>query len=243
MPYAFAHPAAVVPVAKLLGARAVPSALAIGSMIPDAWYLLPFVGRGETHSVAGALLFCLPAGLAAYTAFHLVFKQPMLALAPRRLAQRLAAWAVPGLPEAPWAWVVLSLLAGTGTHLLWDAFTHAGHLSIVHERVFGVRLYRILQHASTLLGTLFVAGWVWRKLRARPPASEVRGVGERTRIAVLAAMVLIPAAAFAGVLCMLNAAPLGAALRSAGVMALSGFGLVALCFSLAWRASCARAGP
>jgi hypothetical protein len=181
LPYAFAHPAAVVPVAKLLGRRAVPSALAIGSMVPDAWYFVPLLERGHSHGALGALLFCVPGGLALYAAFHIVFKLPMLALAPRGLAARLGAWAQPGLPAVAWTSVLLSLLAGIATHLAWDAFTHAGPLA------------RALQHASTLLGTAFLAGWAWRKLRATEPLAEVRRADERTRIAVLAAMVLVPA--------------------------------------------------
>src|SRR6185436_5950205 len=119
LPYAFAHPAAVVPVAKLLGARAVPSALAIGAMIPDAWYFVPLLEREQTHELPGAPLLCALAGLLAYAAFHLIFKQPLIALAPRWLAGRLAAWTPAGLPRAPWPWVLLSLFAGIATHLVW----------------------------------------------------------------------------------------------------------------------------
>ena len=235
MPYAFAHPAAVVPLARLLGARAVPSALAIGSMIPDAWYLVPLLGRDEAHSVAGALLFCLPAGLAAYAAFHLIFKQPMLALAPRRLAGRLAAWAGPGLPAVPWAWVLFSLGIGIATHLAWDAFTHAGHIALVEERVFGVRVHRVLQHASTLLGSAFLIGWLRRKLAATAPAPVPRGIGERTRVGMLAVLAFIPAVVFGAVLYTLDAEPLRAALRAAGVTAFCAFGLIAVLFCIAWR--------
>lgn len=235
MPYAFAHPAAVIPVARLLGARAVPSALAIGSMIPDAWYLLPFIERGETHSVAGALLVCLPAGLAFYAAFHLVFKQPMLALLPPRLAGRLAAWTVAGAPKAAARWVLVSLLAGIATHLAWDAFTHSDGVGFVRERIFGEPLYRILQHASTVLGSAFLAWWVARRLIPISPAGDVPAIGQRVRIAVLATMLLAPAAAFLSVLLGSNAEALRVAARAAGVTAFSAFGLIALCFSIAWR--------
>ena len=51
MPYAFAHPAAVIPVAKIFGRRAVPSALAIGSMIPDVWYFVPWLDRAPVKSI------------------------------------------------------------------------------------------------------------------------------------------------------------------------------------------------
>lgn len=225
----------MIPVAKLLGRRGVPSALAIGSMIPDAWYFAPFLRRDDMHSLAGALLFCLPAALIAYAAFHLVFKQPMLALLPRRVSGRLAACATPGLPRVPWWWVVVSMLAGIATHLAWDAFTHEGLVPIVHERLFGVRLHRILQHASTILGTAFLVWWLVRRLAVMPPAHEVPRMERRMRIAVLFAMVLVPAAAFVAVLGAMNDEALRVAARAAGVTAFSSFGLIALVFSIAWR--------
>ena len=238
MPYAFAHPAAVIPVAKILGRRAVPSALAIGSMIPDAWYFVPLLDREHTHHALGLLWFCLPAGLIAYAAFHLIFKQPMLALAPRKLAGRLAALTTPGLPAAPWLSVVLSLLAGIATHLAWDVFTHAGYLPVLETRVFGgVHLHQVLQHASTLLGTAFLAWWAWRKLRAAPPKPAARALHGRVRTAVVAAMTILPAMAFFGVLSAFDAEAARLALRAAGITAVSAFGLVALLFSLAFRAA------
>ncbi|MFL6567364.1 MAG: DUF4184 family protein [Burkholderiales bacterium] len=236
MPYAFAHPAAVVPVAKMLGARAVPSALAIGAMIPDAWYIVPLLEREHGHDLPGALLFCVPAGLLAYMAFHLIFKQPLLALAPRWLAERLAAWTTPRLPRAPWHRVLLSLLAGIATHLAWDAFTHAGYFPILETRVAGgIYLHQLLQHTSTLLGTWFLAAWIRRKLRATQPMVLVRVLDDRLRYAVMAAMTGLPATAFLIALRTFEAEPAALALRAAGVTALSAFGLLALFFSVGWR--------
>ena len=61
MPYPFAHPAAVLPLARPLGRFAVPSALAVGSIAPDLWYFVPLVGRPDSHSIGGLAWFCLPA--------------------------------------------------------------------------------------------------------------------------------------------------------------------------------------
>lgn len=222
MPYAFAHPAAAIPAAKLLGNRAVPSALAIGSVIPDAWYLVPSLARADSHEGLGILWFCLPAGLLAYAAFHLIFKQPMLALLPKRYAGRLAAWTSPRLPAAGWSAVLLSLFIGVATHLAWDALTHEGPLA------------RFLQHASTLAGTGFLLFWLHRKLRSAP-VREVRVASGRLRRAVIAAMVVIPALAFIAVLSAFDLAAFRVALRAAGVTAVSALGLVALAFCVLWR--------
>jgi Domain of unknown function (DUF4184) len=220
----------------MLGARAVPSALAIGAMIPDAWYIVPFLERGHGHDLPGALLFCVPAGLLAYAAFHLIFKQPLLALAPRWLAERLAAWTTPGLPRARWHRVLLSLLAGIATHLAWDVFTHTGHLPILDARVAGgPHLHQVLQHASTLLGSAFLAVWVWRKLRATQPMATLRVLDDRLRYAVVVAITGLPAVAFLVTLRAFEGEPMQLALRAAGVTALSAFGLLALFFSVGWK--------
>jgi hypothetical protein len=235
MPYAFAHPAAVVPLAKLLGHRVVPSALAIGSMVPDLWYLVPLAEREHSHAGPHAIGFCLLAGLIVYAAFHLVFKEPLLALLPRRCAGCLAAWTTPGLPAAPWHRVVMGLLAGIATHLVWDAFTHRGHFVFVEAVLFpGVPVYRALQHASTVLGCVLLGGWLWRKLRVRPPAEAPRAP-RGVRITTVAALVILPAAAFAGAVDAFDGMSWRTALRVGAVMAVSTFGLVALCFCLAWR--------
>jgi len=219
----------------MLGTKVVPSALAIGAMIPDAWYIVPLLEREHGHELPGALLFCIPAGLLAYAAFHLIFKQPLLALAPRWLAGRLAAWTTPGLPRVRWHRVLLSLLAGIATHLAWDACTHTGHFPILDTRVGGLYLHQVLQHASTLLGTWFLATWIWRTLRATQPMVTLRVLDERFRYAVMAAITGLPAAAFLVALRAFEAEPAPLALRAAGGTALSAFGLVALLYSLGWK--------
>jgi hypothetical protein len=205
-------------------------------MIPDAWYFVPLVEREQSHELLGALWFCVPAGLLAYVAFHLLFKHPLLALAPRWLADRLARWTTPGLPRVAWTWVLLSLCAGIATHLLWDAFTHTGLLPILDARVAGrLSLHQVLQHGSTLLGTAFLAVWLWRKLCATHPTSSACALPDRLRLAVVAAMIGFPGAAFFGVLRAMDAHAGPAALRAAGVTALSAFGVVALVYSLGWK--------
>jgi hypothetical protein len=158
MPYPFAHPAAVIPLARPLGRFAVPSALAIGSMAPDFWYFVPLLERDESHSLAGLAWFCLPAGLLAYALFHRLLKQPLIAL----LSPRLGCFTAAGLPHVPWRAVMVSLMVGVLTHLAWDALTHS------YDEA--AQRHNWLQHASTALGTLFLGWWSWRKLRVVPAA-------------------------------------------------------------------------
>ena len=255
MPYAFAHPLAVIPLHRLLGRSSVPSALAIGSVIPDAWYFVPSLTRADSHNPQGIVLFCLPAGLIAYAAFHLLFKLPLLALLPPALAGRLRAWTVRGLPRASWPALLLSLTAGALTHLTWDAFTHAGALSrafpILETAVFDlagheVPLRQFLQHASTLLGAWFLAWWVSRKLRATAAPVYADAIARPARIALLGFFLAVPLAAFAGVL-LAAAAPAAFGIaelrdlaRTGGLTALSALGILTTAYCVMWRCSAGR---
>jgi len=250
MPYAFAHPLAVVPLHRLLGRSSVPSALVIGSVIPDTWYWIPSLSRADTHSAHSLLLFCLPAGLIAYAAFHLLFKLPLLALLPPPLAGRLRAWTVRGLPRTSWRALLLSLTAGAATHLIWDAFTHAGALShafpVLERTVFDpagyeVSLQQFLQHASTLLGAGFLAWWVSRKLRATAAPVYADAMARPARIALLGFFLAVPLAVLAGAL-LAVAAPaasdieeLRRLVRAGGVTALSALGISTTAYCVMWR--------
>jgi hypothetical protein len=251
VPYAFAHPAAVIPLRRLLGKFAVPSALVIGSVIPDVWYFVPFLTRSDSHSVVGLFLFCLPAALFAYAAFHLIFKQPLLALLPRALAGRLGAWTCPRLPAVPWRAVVVSIAAGVLSHFAWDALTHPGDVvdafpllaSTVVLGRYELRVHQLLQHGSTFIGTVFLAWWSCQKLRAAPRDSTTatRVMPAPARAAIVACLVAVSAVAFLAVMLAVLPLPsagmdgMRSALRAAGVTALSTLGLALLAYCMVWR--------
>jgi hypothetical protein len=233
MPYPFAHPAAVLPLAPLMGRLAVPSALVIGSMVPDLWQLLPFGSRQMSHSASGLLLFCLPVGLAVYLVFHLLLKNACMALLPPALAGRVRGFAVSGLPAVPWHAVLASLVAGALTHLLWDGLT----------RDHGAQTHSInwLQHASTLVGTLVLAWWLWRQLRSAPLAPTPEPEISPAARAWVWALLLAVAAASAGWSAYdwpamnLDLATLRKIARMAASAALQGFTVAALLCCAAWK--------
>jgi hypothetical protein len=193
MPFTVSHVAAALPLQRLLGSRAVFSALAIGATLPDLPYFLPIgVPRHVTHSELGLLYYCLPVGLLCYVAFHYVLKSPLLALLPAALRGRVLTLVAPlqTLPRASWVAVALSLLAGSASHLAWDAFTHgdtyvvrnAPWLQITLWQFGGepVPVYAALQHVSTLLGILVLLVVALRRIRrARPAAAPLAVDGIR----------------------------------------------------------------
>ena len=216
MPYPFAHPAAVLPLVRPLGRFASPSALVIGSVVPDLWYFAPLADRADTHSLAGLFWFCLPVGLAVYALFHLFLKQPLIAL----LSPQLGSFTAAGLPSLPWYAVSVSLVTGSLTHIAWDALAHS-------------ESHPWLQHASTLAGTAILAWWCWRKLRrAAVPAHSPR-LSRFARVCVVAGLAgaaLVAALWSADSGIAFTHAALRHLLRTAGIGALEGLGVALLVY-------------
>lgn len=249
MPYAFAHPAAVIPLHRWLGRYSVPSALVIGSVMPDAWYFVPFLGRTDTHTVHGALLYCLPLALLAYVLYHRVAKEPLLALFPRRLEAKLRQWTAQGLPGAPWPAVALCATAGAITHVVWDSFTHDGLVSAHYFPVleagafsigaYEVRWHQLLQHLSTLLGTAYLAWWTHRRLRQVPAPGHAAPQAPRTHAFIALALAAAPAAVLLESLPELLAASgieaLRAAVRAAALGSAAALAAAFTAYCLLWH--------
>ncbi len=158
------------------------SALIVGSFAPDFAYFIFLNARGlGAHSLTGMFLVDLPLSLAALWLFHAFVKLPFTLLLPKgfraRLkpsAKRFSFW-----PPARLALIVVSILVGLATHLLWDSFTHPfywpyRHWSFlrlpVHLPIEGnVHVYKVLQDGSSLFGLAVVAVWIWMWYRATRP--------------------------------------------------------------------------
>ena len=176
MPFTFAHPAASVPILRPLGRYGVLSALVIGGLAPDLAYFLPFkIARAETHSLLGLFWFCLPASLLSYVLFHNFLKEPLLELLPAFASRRLGTYNRHILSPTRWLAVIISLLCGAITHVVWDAFTHEGAQAVIAFPIlqahlfsvgsYPVYVFKLLQHMSTCIGLFLVLWWSWRWLK------------------------------------------------------------------------------
>jgi hypothetical protein len=175
VPFTLSHPAAVIPLAR---GRMVPSALVVGSMAPDLPYFFSMgEQRGATHDPLGIVTIDMVLGLALFAVFHVVWKRPLVAPAPSWVRRRLAGPA-DGFRRSMIVWVPPSLLVGTITHVLWDAFTHRHHSFaealpwLVTTSVAGLELFRWLQYGSGVLGIAVIALWLYRWLRRTPGTRE-----------------------------------------------------------------------
>ena len=178
MPFTLAHPVAVIFLNKYLKKWGVLSALIIGSMVPDFSYFLPLgVGRYETHSIMALFWFCLPVGLGLFYLYHLLLYPVLFSILPTQLQQRLHGNIVLGkLPASSFLSIVLCILIGAVTHIIWDTFTHpprglpvplASLMQIILIQFDGYTFYfyRLLQHLSSLIGIGLIIYWIkeWHK--------------------------------------------------------------------------------
>ncbi|EGL14948.1 MULTISPECIES: DUF4184 family protein [unclassified Paenibacillus] len=178
MPFTFAHPVAVMP---WWNKTTLPvSALIIGCMSPDFEYFVRFRAAGVwSHHGAGIVFFNLPMILMLFLLFETVVRPALYDYLPGRFPYR---WRREGaIPASFKGWFTVAVLglAGTGTHLIWDQFTHKGAWLVNHISFLGgtitagsleVPVYKAAQHGSTLIGLIGTAWWIHRHLRV--PAEE-----------------------------------------------------------------------
>lgn len=169
MPFTFSHPAIVLP-AKYLPEKWVSmTGLIVGSMTPDFEYFLRMrVESVYSHTWVGMFWFDLPLALILTFVYHYIVRNSFICNAPGFIKKRLA----PYLDFSWWDYfkhnffiVIICILVGVASHLLWDGFTHPHGMFVnmipsLKETtdIFGnhVRYYRILQNISSVVGGIIV---------------------------------------------------------------------------------------
>lgn len=206
LPFTAAHPAVILPLRKWL----IFSALVIGAMSPDFHYFIALAPKGTvSHSLPGALYLDLPVALITLCFFHWVFKLPLISLFPEWHQQRLMHFVAPFRLRPPkrFLLIVVSLLAGIFSHLLWDSFTH-GRGWMVHHIVFlrstpfpqsgnSRPVYNWLQHASTVIGlvVLMTAYSRWSRTVTPTEVPEKFRLSNRVKLGVVLTIGILAAVA------------------------------------------------
>jgi Domain of unknown function (DUF4184) len=159
MPFTLAHPAAVLPLCRYCPRLLSFPALLAGTISPDIGYAFGRFGWDDlSHRFVGSLVFCLPVGLCVVGLFH--------ALRSRFSPDGSGGgelWRL-GPPLA----IVVSILIGAWTHLLWDSFTNQHGWVVLHLDILQiglatvadhtVRICHLLWYLSSFVGVL----WIYR---------------------------------------------------------------------------------
>jgi hypothetical protein len=175
MPFTFSHPAIVLPLGYLPNKWVSLTGLVIGSLTPDFEYFLRMrIQSDYSHTVGGIFLFDLPLGILLAFIFHNIVRSSLIENLPDFLKARF-------LIFERFRWnqyfkknyfvVIISILIGAASHILWDGFTHHGGYFVEKlpaladtYKIFGLEmpLLKILQHSSTIIGGLFIAFAIWK---------------------------------------------------------------------------------
>jgi hypothetical protein len=183
MPVTVSHPALSVGLKRF---GLVLSALVVGSMMPDFEFFLRLnFGKEIGHTIAGVFLFCVPAGLLVLFLFHRLMKFPLLSLVPHNHQLRLypVARGFSFFPLRNFLNIVISLISGSFTHLLADAFTHydgffVERIPLLSEPVVvlpqgTVRVYFLLQYVFSIAGVLLLFYWYLKWYYKAEPEKQV----------------------------------------------------------------------
>lgn len=168
MPFTFSHPALILPLLhkrkKLFSA----TGLVIGSLIPDFESFITLnEHKWHSHRWTGAFWYDLPLALIAAFIFHGIVRNPLIKNLPDFISNKF-------VRSLGFSWlsyfrrhflvVLTSMIIGILSHLLWDAVTHLNFVfpdSRASEIYFHkVRLYMILQYASSVAGLVIVAWYI-----------------------------------------------------------------------------------
>ena len=172
MPFTLAHPAAILPFTFLKKKWYSFTGLIIGSVIPDfEGFLRPGYQKTFSHTWGGMFWFDLPLGLLVAFVFHFVVREAIIENLPGVLYKRFSmfrtfSWT--SYFSRHFVAVVLSMLIGISTHLVWDRITHtdtygyAEKAGIEMEPEEKTETRIVLQYASTIVGVIFMMWWVWK---------------------------------------------------------------------------------
>jgi hypothetical protein len=204
MPFTMSHAAAVVPLRKIFRSSLPLSALIIGSFSPDFRYFIPVLRlQIFSHSLSAIFVFCLPLSLFVLLIFHTLVKEPLFHLLPESLQRRIEPESLQFsfLPLTQFIAIVIAIILGGFTHIVWDSFTHEHGEAVERWQVlytttfqmfgFDVRLYKLLQHTSTVIGLVLLAYWFMKWFR-RQPVSQTEDNGylaESTKMKILALLI------------------------------------------------------
>jgi uncharacterized metal-binding protein len=121
-------------------------------MIPDLEYFLALQpNRTIGHTFLGVLIQGLPCSIVLLLITRYVLMRPFLALLPRQLAQRFPTIrSYFSLQGKHLFNVVVSVVMGAASHIVWDAFTHEGGWFVAHSKLLqaqlgSVPIYKLLQ--------------------------------------------------------------------------------------------------
>jgi uncharacterized membrane protein YhaH (DUF805 family) len=174
MPFTFSHPGAVLPLNYIKKRWISLSGLIAGSMVPDFEYFIRMRDKCiYSHTWIGLFWFDLPLGLLLIFTYHNIVRSSLIEHLPLGLKRRLwrykyVRWN--NIFKSNWWAVLISILIGASSHLLWDRLTHktnhvVNQISAIRAHNYSdlpFRPYYLLWELSSLIGGAIVLYSLWQ---------------------------------------------------------------------------------
>ncbi|GAB3600823.1 DUF4184 family protein [Microbacterium tumbae] len=188
MPFTPSHAVVALPFVRT---PLIPAAIAIGAMTPDLPLFVRGIGLGYgfTHDDAN-IMWTTFIALGLFLIWRALLRPAARELSPVWLARRLpsewdqsagsAVTAAIGVGQRPFfsLLLVVSLMLGVLSHIVWDLFTHEGRwgseLFPVLEQQWGpLQGFKWLQYGSSAFGLVVIGIWMLLWLRRRVEGAAV----------------------------------------------------------------------
>lgn len=169
MPFTFSHPAIILPLKYLPKNWFSLTGLVVGSVTPDFEYFIRMkVQSNYSHTLYGIFWFDLPLAILLSFLFHNTVRNALFFNSPDVIKSRILIFTSfnwNNYFKENWIVVVISLLIGIASHLLWDGFSHnqgyfVEHISTLKNSInlLGneIPIWKITQHLSTLIGAIVI---------------------------------------------------------------------------------------
>lgn len=149
--------------------------LVVGSLTPDFEYFLRMrIKSIYSHTIDGLFLFDLPLGILLAFIFHNIVRNSLFDNLPIFLKSRFSTFRQFNWNKhfkKNWLVVLVSILVGASSHILWDGFTHEhGYFvqkipvlaNTIHILGREIPILKILQHSSTIIGGFLIAFAIYK---------------------------------------------------------------------------------
>jgi hypothetical protein len=196
MPFTVSHSVVALAARKT---RLPAAAVAVGAMAPDAVLFVPFLPKyAVTHSWWGVFTIDLAVSLVVLVTWWWLVRPAWASAVPGVRNRVPEAWGRPEqVPARRILAVVAGCVAGSVTHVVWDAFSHehawaVRRLPFLRDVIAGHPVYSIVQDASSVLGllALVAAAVLWWRRAPRREVAPLR-LPERTLVTLATALIVV----------------------------------------------------